>query len=141
MNASQLFSALVIDDDPMTGFLTGAVLLESKQFNEPVVFSKAEKAFRYILNQCLVSKSKPLPHLLLVDVSSPDGTGLECLEALKEIGPDVFDQIVVCGLVSPHSTQFNSRAKDLPLDFYLPKPLNREDLEQLLCFLESRVSG
>jgi len=138
MTDSLLFSVLVIDDNPVTGFLTGAVLLESRQFDVPVVFSEAEKALRYLLRECLELKRKPLPHLLLVDASSGNGSGLDMVEALKDICPDAFDQIVVCGLVSPQYVP--SQAPHPPLDFYWPTPLNREDLEQLLCFLENRVN-
>jgi CheY-like chemotaxis protein len=138
MTHSPLFSVLVIDDDPVTGFLTGAVLLESRQFDVPVVFSGAGKAFRYLLRECLELKRKPLPHLLLVDVSSGNGSGLDMVEALKDICPDAFDQMVVCGLVSPQHVP--SPTQNSPLDFYWPTPLNREDLEQLLCLLENRVN-
>jgi ActR/RegA family two-component response regulator len=138
MTHSPLFSALVIDADPVTGFLTGAVLLESRQFDVPVVFSEAGKAFRYLLHECLTLKRKPLPHLLLVDVSSTNSSGLDMVEALKDICPDALDQMVVCGLVSPQYVP--SQAQNPPLDFYWPMPLNREDLEQLLCFLENRVN-
>lgn len=138
MTNSPLFSVLVVDADPVTGFLTGAVLLESRQFDVPVVFSEAGKAFRYLLHECLASKRRPLPHLLLVDASSIDDGGLDLVEALKDICPEAFDQMVVCGLVSPQHVP--SQAQHPPLDFYWPTPLNREDLEQLLCFLENRVN-
>ena len=138
MTDSPLFSVLIIDDDPVTGFLTGAVLLESRQFDVPVIFSDARKAFRYLLHECLALKRKSLPHLLLLDVSSGNGSGLDMVEALKDICPEAFDQMVVCGLVSPQYVP--SQAQNPPLDFYWSTPLNREDLEQLLCFLENRVN-
>jgi CheY-like chemotaxis protein len=139
MPFSERFSAIVVDDDPVTNYLTCAVLRESDQFSPPLVFSNAREALHHIAHHCLELKSHPLPHLLLIDINMPDLDGFEFVEGLREVCSDILLQTVVCVLSTSSHARDRARARELGLDCFLSKPLNSTNLDTLVTLLQNRV--
>jgi CheY-like chemotaxis protein len=135
------FSVIVVDDDPVTNYLTSAVLRESALFSSPLVFSNAQEALHHISHHCLELKSHPLPHLLLIDINMPDLDGFEFVESLQGVCSDILLQMVVCVLSTSSHCRDLARSKDLGLDCFINKPLDSSNLDFLLTLLQNRVLG
>jgi two-component system, chemotaxis family, chemotaxis protein CheY len=68
---------------------------------------------------------KTLPDLLFLDLVMPLKNGLEILEELKEIWPDL--KIVACSTLDQQNIIDEARKKGV--DHYLTKPFSKEEIE------------
>ncbi|MBI2336701.1 MAG: response regulator [Deltaproteobacteria bacterium] len=128
MKSTNPLPIMVVDDDPGTrGTLFD--ILEDWHY-QPIIFESGNEAIKaYAQNPVSV---------ILADIQLPDMSGLEVLQTVREINPDVAVVIM-----SGHASLENAiQALNQGATAYLEKPLNMEELQALLkkAHREARLS-
>ena len=68
---------------------------------------------------------KPLPSIIYLDLNYPDKDAVPFIEALKKLSVAGKDQVTVV-ISTPNS--FNARAKEIPVEQVLKRPLSEEEI-------------
>jgi two-component system, NtrC family, response regulator AtoC len=119
MLPNQKTRILVVDDDPaMAKFLINHLLRKNFDVSSAATGEEAIRMFRVYD-----------PALVLLDVNTAGMSGIETLERLKQIKPDVS----VIMLSAQHDAAFIFKASKLGADDYIPKPFEPKDLDQRMA--------
>ena len=117
---------LVVDDEDSVRLFLQDFLFD-RDFNA-IAAATGEEA--------LEKMAKEKPDIVLLDITMPGMSGLECLERIKE----KFPKTVVIMMSAQTEVSLISRAKQLGAFDYITKPFSLEDLESELVNL-IRQSG
>ena len=109
--------ALIIDDEQDICYLLGKMLSTRNIL--------AESAFS--LEEGTTKLHSILPALLFLDIHLPDGSGLDHLQSFRAAFPKTF--IVVMSAYDSFAER--NAAIDKAADFFLPKPFQREMIDEL----------
>ncbi|KAB0563451.1 response regulator [Pseudomonas sp. R11F] len=117
---------LVVEDHPFQ-LLATQCLLRSFGFDQLTPVENAEQAIR-----TMTQSERPFD-LMLCDQCLPDLPGLELIEIASR-GRFISAAILLSGLPATELINLALQAaqRSLPLWGYLPKPLNKEELEKLI---------
>jgi DNA-binding NtrC family response regulator len=116
MLPNQKTRVLVVDDDPaMAKFLINHLLRKNFDVSSAATGEEAIRMFRVYD-----------PALVLLDVNTAGMSGIETLERLKQIKPDVC----VIMLSNQQDADFIFKASKLGADDYIGKPFEPKDLDQ-----------
>src|SRR3954462_7958616 len=119
MLPNQKIRILVVDDDPaMAKFLVNHLLRKNFDVSSAATGEEAIRMFRVYD-----------PALVLLDVNTVGMSGIETLERLKQIKPDVS----VIMLSAQQDANFIFKASKLGADDYIPKPFEPKDLDQRMA--------
>src|SRR2546423_12993288 len=119
MLPNQKIRVLVVDDDPaMAKFLINHLLRKNFDVSSAATGEEAIRMFRVYD-----------PALVLLDVNTAGMTGIETLERLKQIKPDVS----VIMLSTQQDPDFIFKASKLGADDYIGKPFEPKDLDQRMA--------
>jgi CheY-like chemotaxis protein len=138
MPSTPKYSALLVDDDTTSNYLTSIVVNESEIFESPIVFSNPKLALDYIQQNCLLANLQPFPQLMLVDINMPEMDGFEFVQALKHMCPQLMDKSLLCFLSSSTNSKDKLQAKSLGVECFYTKPLYNIHLEELATSLNTR---
>jgi CheY-like chemotaxis protein len=139
MPSSPKYSALLVDDDATCNFLTSTLVIESDNFEMPIVFSNPKLALEYIQQNCLLSSLQTFPQLILIDINMPQMDGFEFVQELKQMCPQLLDKSLLCFLSSSTNTKDKLQAKNLGVECFYTKPLDDKHLNQLVASLHDRL--
>ena len=116
---------MIIDDDPVSNFLTKTVLSKTN-FNASVVaFENAETAL-----DCLLDISQELPNVILLDLNMPIMSGWEFIEAFSQSDQLMQAGITLIILSASNNQRDIERAKTYSfVRDYINKPLTVSILE------------
>ena len=123
MAASNASSILVVDDEPsMLGYMRTLLELDSHRVETA---SSGEDALQRV-------RRDPQPNVVLLDLLMPGWDGLETLEKMREVRPNL--KVVMLSCVS--DTRKVVQAIRLGAQDYLTKPFNKAELDGVLrhCF-------
>ncbi len=123
MAASNATSILVVDDEPsMLGYMRTLLELDSHRVETA---SSGEDALQRV-------RRDPQPNVVLLDLLMPGWDGLETLEKMREVRPNL--KVVMLSCVS--DTRKVVQAIRLGAQDYLTKPFNKTELDSVLhhCF-------
>lgn len=119
MNKTQRKGIVVIDDDPVSLFLTSELILHAIEEVELHTFQRANDALHFLNNA-----QNEL--LVLLDLNMPVMNGWEFLDACINFGIKV-EVYILSSSVNPSDI---SKSKSYPqVTKFLSKPLNTNDLE------------
>jgi len=121
--ASNASSILVVDDEPsMLGYMRTLLELDSHRVETA---SSGEDALQRV-------RRDPQPNVVLLDLLMPGWDGLETLEKMREVRPNL--KVVMLSCVS--DTRKVVQAIRLGAQDYLTKPFNKSELDGVLrhCF-------
>ncbi len=128
MAASTSSSILVVDDEPsMLGYMRTLLELDSHRVETA---SSGEDALQRV-------RRDPQPHVVLLDLLMPGLDGLETLEKMREVRPNL--KVVMLSCVS--DTRKVVQAIRLGAQDYLTKPFNKTELDSVLrhCFANQQA--
>ena len=120
---------LLIDDDPITTFLTERLLRHEGLSDTAASFQSPTEALTFLLRQIPAGL---VPQVILLDLNMPMMSGWDFLDILKRHQVQLQDQCIVYLLTSSVVPADEVRAKAHPLvaDLLL-KPLDKRKIQQI----------
>lgn len=120
---------LLIDDDPITAFLTQRILVHEGLSDTAVSFQSPADALAFLLRQI---PAGPVPQVILLDLNMPVVSGWDFLDPLKPHELQLQGQCIVYLLTSSMAPADKLRAKKYPLVAgVLLKPLDQRKIQQI----------
>jgi CheY-like chemotaxis protein len=120
---------LLVDDDSVFHFIHKKIL-NSIGFTEIATANNGEEALGLIDEN--VSKSKPLPNVIFVDLDMPVLDGFGFIKAFKDLIIPHKEKIHIAILSSSFSPIDRTRAAELGVSTYLSKPISENTIQSLL---------
>ncbi len=128
--AKRLNSILLVDDDPVSIFLTSTYLEDLQICNHIQVAGNGVEAFEIITARCI--QKTPVtpcdcPDLIILDIDMPLMNGFDFLEQCQRAG--YFQQMgfKVIILTSSKDRRDKDRARQYPVADYLVKPVTESE--------------
>jgi CheY-like chemotaxis protein len=116
-------SIFLIDNDPISNFVSEKVIGFLEITNDVKAFSGAKDVIEYLSDKC------PAPDVILLDIDMPCMNGFQFLNALKKL--DVKDNIdVVILSTSVHSENIDL-VKSMGIQYYVAKPLDMDKMKKI----------
>lgn len=124
-------TVLCVDDDPITLMLSKMVLNKASFCNKLVTAKNGEEAILYFENLLITNDN--YPNLIFLDLNMPIMNGWEFLDNFIEKELHLtFKEIKVVILSSSVDPNDIEKSKKYPIVIkFLPKPINKEILENL----------
>lgn len=120
---------LLIDDDPITIFLTQRLLRHEGLSDTAASFQSATEALAFLLRQIPAGL---VPQVILLDLNMPLVSGWDFLELLKRHEVQLQGRCIVYLLTSSMAPADEARAKTFPLVAgLLHKPLDKRQIQQI----------
>ena len=120
---------LLVDDDPITTFLTERVLRHEGLSDTAASFQSPTEALAFLLRQIPAGL---VPQVILLDLNMPLISGWDFLDLLKSYELQLQGHCIVYLLTSSMAPSDEIRAKDYPLVAgILHKPLNKHQIQQI----------
>lgn len=122
-------SILLIDDDPISNFLTERLLLKMQVADDVKIALNGIQALQMIENHC--EDGRPCPELILLDINMPVMSGIDFLHLFQQKnfkGSNSVD-IVVLSTSTHHKDQ--KQINELGVKHILQKPLTESKLQQV----------
>lgn len=116
---------LIIDNDPIHGYITERFLKYSSLNCESELILGAEKALNYL-------QSDSLPDVILLDLLMPDMDGIQFLIAFNKLKVPGKKKIKIVVLTISDSVTLQTEALQLGAIGILSKPLKAEELIELI---------
>jgi CheY-like chemotaxis protein len=123
-------NVLLVDDDAVFNFLSTKTLERMGFVNEIHAALNGKEALD--LFNDYYQGARPLPDIILLDLSMPMMDGFEFMEAFKKLPLPGIENVKVIIVTSSLDPTDKARAKALGMDHYLTKPLREETLLQAL---------
>lgn len=126
----KLDSILLIDDDPISNFLTERLLLKMQVSDDVKIALNGIQALQMIEDHC--KEGNACPELILLDINMPVMSGIDFLQLFKEKNFDGGEtaDIVVLSTSTHHKDQ--KQINELGVRHILQKPLTKSKLQQVL---------
>ena len=120
---------LLIDDDPITTFLTERLLRHEGLSDTAASFQSPTEALTFLLRQIPAGL---VPQVILLDLHMPVTSGWDFLDLLKRHEVQLQGQCIVYLLTSSTVPTDAIRAKEYPLVAgLLLKPLDKQKIQQI----------
>lgn|SRR5690606_628395 len=122
-------SILLIDDDPISNFLTERLLLKMQVSHDVKIASNGIQALQMIEDHC--EDGRPCPELILLDINMPVMSGIDFLHLFqqKNFNGSSSADIVVLSTSTHHKDQ--KQINELGVKHILQKPLTEAKLQQV----------
>ena len=132
-----MYTILIVEDNATDVMLIRRAFAKANIANPVQVVSDGDRAVAYLAGSDGYDDRAqyPLPALLLLDLKLPRRSGLEVLEWLR--AQDDLRRLPVVMLTSSRQSQDVNRAYDLGANSYLVKPVEFDDLQEMLGTLNT----
>lgn len=126
----KLDSILLIDDDPISNFLTERLLLKLGVSNHVNIALNGIQALEMIEEVC--KDGKPCPELILLDINMPVMSGIDFLHLFKQkqYKDSEKTDIVVLSTSTHHKDQ--KQITSMGVKHILQKPLTEQKFQKIL---------
>lgn len=129
---SERHTILIVEDNPTDVMLIRRAFARLSIANPVQVVGDGDRAVAYLSGQDAYADRAqfPFPAFVLLDLKLPRRSGLEVLEWLR--AQDNLRRLPVVMLTSSRQSRDVNRAYDLGANSYLVKPVEFDDLQQML---------
>ncbi len=124
-------TALIIDDDSISGYLTNKVLKKLNLSENIISFPTAEASLQF-LKEFQQKSAGNCPELIIVDIFMPGVDGFGFLEEFNTLSLNNREEVKIGFLTSSTHEKDINRSNDLGVSFYLNKPLKVEEVKAIL---------
>jgi CheY-like chemotaxis protein len=131
---------LIVDDDPSDAMFAEDVLSEFQPKFPVQILTSGADLFDYLEGKSLYQDRNlyPYPSLILLDLKMPNIDGFAVLEWLKVHPQHANVPVIVLSGYEGISSQV-TRAYQLGARSFLPKPVKKEDIEQISTLLNVSI--
>ncbi len=128
----ETFTILLVEDNPAHAELVVRSFEEHRIPNQIVHVSDGETALEYLFGKEATEKgkSRPMPHVILLDLRLPRIDGLEVLRRIKE--SERHKRIPVVILTTSAAEQDAARAYERNVNSYVVKPIDFSRFSRLM---------
>ena len=130
---------LLIDDDIVNNFLNIRIIENLHLANEIKTFLNGEEAIHYLEWYC-VQEGKKCPELILLDLNMPVMDGFEFLNIFNKL-KFKKQHVEIAILTSSQDDRDLKRVKSFGIQYYLNKPLTKENLRNLMDNIQLKPSA
>jgi CheY-like chemotaxis protein len=123
---------LLVDDDEIDRFVNEKIIRQCDVSFPVHAVQDAYAALEWIKEKATAIVSNKESGLILLDINMPGMSGFEFLQHYKEAYPHLKDYIHVVTLSSSNHRSDRQRMMELGAIAYYSKPLNHEDLKQIM---------
>jgi len=127
-------SVLIIEDDPISAFLTERAL---KKAGIGTIYKVGNGAEGLNFLNTLSKKNQPLPDLILLDINMPVMNGFEFLEAIKTLSCFNKDKTIISTLTTSQNSSDLEKIKEYGV-LHMQKPIAQNKIHSLLRYLSIR---
>lgn len=130
----KLGSILLIDDDPASNFLNGAIIKKVGLTAHIQVTSRAQDGLDYITYSGMFDGASHVkPDLIFVDINMPKMNGWEFVDRFKRLARDIQEGTVIVMLTTSDNQEDMARAQNSPeIHSFITKPLTKTKLSELV---------
>lgn len=131
---------VIVDDDPYDALLAEGVIVELEPMFPAQILTSGEDLLAYLTGESIYrDRSRfPYPGLILLDLKMPKMDGYEVLQWVKEHPEHAKVPIVVLSGIVNMAGQV-TRAYQLGAHSFLPKPIQLEEIRNILSLLKISV--
>jgi CheY-like chemotaxis protein len=125
-------TVLVVEDNPTDVMLIRRAFIKANIGNPLQVVHDGDEAVQYLAGEGIFADRTgyPLPAVMLLDLKLPRRSGLEVLQWVR--GRTALRRLPVVVLTSSNQSQDVNRAYDLGANSYLVKPVEFDELKDML---------
>ena len=125
-------TVLIVEDNPTDVMLIQRAFLKANIGNPLQIVRDGDAAVQYLAGEgAFADRAEyPLPAVMLLDLKLPRRSGLEVLQWVRARTP--LRRLPVVVLTSSNQSQEVNRAYDLGANSYLVKPVEFDDLKEML---------
>jgi CheY-like chemotaxis protein len=125
-------TVLVVEDNPTDVMLIRRAFSKANVGNPLQIIRDGDEAVQYLAGEGVFTDrtAYPLPAVMLLDLKLPRRSGLEVLQWVR--GQTALRRLPVVVLTSSNQSQDVNRAYDLGANSYLVKPVEFDDLRDML---------
>jgi len=125
-------TVLIVEDNPTDVMLIQRAFLKANIGNPLQIVRDGDAAVQYLAGEGAFADraEHPLPAVMLLDLKLPRRSGLEVLQWVRARTP--LRRLPVVVLTSSNQSQEVNRAYDLGANSYLVKPVEFDDLKEML---------
>lgn len=129
---AKLNSILLIDDDNINNFIVINKLNSLNLVEQIVSVDNGEQAIAYI-KECIDSKDKALPELILLDINMPVMDGWDFLEEFTHFKTEEQDQMHIYMVSSSVYNEDIEKSKQYPsVKMFISKPLHKDKMKEII---------
>jgi hypothetical protein len=128
---------LLIDDDAIYNFVHAKIIKQLDEAAELVDFTSGSEALLFIEER--FSSEKAEPTVVFLDLTMPELSGFELLDALQELPSDWTSKMSIYIITSSLSEKDVQKSKEYPvIKGYIGKPLSFDRLKEVIKFEKKR---
>ncbi len=128
---------LLIDDDAIYNFVHAKIIKQLDEAAELVDFTSGSEALLFIEER--FSSEKAEPTVVFLDLTMPELSGFELLDALQDLPSDWTSKMSIYIITSSLSEKDVQKSKEYPvIKGYIGKPLSFDRLKEVIKFEKKR---
>lgn len=124
---------LLVDDDPINGFLNAQLISRLGIANSVKTTSNALEAVEFIRQCCILEEGEFNSMLIFLDIHSSTYNGIEFLNLVNSMTNKVFEKVQIINLSSSMGKVDIDKGAGPNIFGYIEKPLTSEKLQKLLA--------
>jgi CheY-like chemotaxis protein len=122
---------ILLVEDGLTDARVTIHALRRTQIHHRLTLVRTVKEALMFLRCDGVFRLAPHPDLLLLDINLPDGSGIDILEAIMGMGPEISSMTVVV-LTASDDEGIRRRCSELEVHDYIKKPVREDEFMRVM---------
>ena len=126
---TKISCVLLVEDDPVTVFITLRAIKSLNFIQEIKVAKNADEALEFLREK--LNKNEPSPELIFLDINMPGKDGFEFLGLFNKMSFQNHDDVVICTVTTSNHVTDIEISEKMGVDEYILKPLTKEKIQDV----------